>query len=68
MIMKYILVYEVDDYPEMGGGTKYEDFDTIEALDKRVEEIYNCHAITAVGELKPFTYKEVETVTKIVRE
>lgn len=68
MIMTYILVYNVDEYPEMGGGIQFESFETPEALDKRVEKIYNSHDILAAGELTEYTYKEVETVTKIIRE
>jgi len=66
--VKYILVYEIDDYPDNGGGTKYEEFNTVEALDKRVIEIYNFHDITIAGKVEEFKYKPVETVTKIERE
>lgn len=64
----YILVYYIDDYPDNGGGPKYEEFETSEELDKRVSEIYNSHDIWAVGELDRYSYKEVEIVTKVERE
>lgn len=63
----FILVYFDDDYPEMGGGTKFERFETVEELDARVMDIYNQHDILLAGKVEEFQYKEVETVTKIER-
>jgi len=66
--MKYILVYHIDEYPEMGGGLYLERFETIEQLDVRVMEIYNFHDIHLAGKVEEFKYKTVDVVTKIVRE
>lgn len=67
--MRYILVYHVNDYPEMGGGFHYEEFNIVEDLDQRVEDVMTQgHDIHAAGELKRFTYKTVEVVKKVVRE
>lgn len=64
----FILVYYIDDYPENGGGIKYEEFETSGELDKRVSEIYNSCDILAAGELDRYSYKVVEIVTKVERE
>lgn len=65
--MKYILVYDVDGYPDEGGGTQCEEFDSGEALDKRVEEIYQeGHTLMLAGQLKEIKYKTIEKVTKVV--
>lgn len=64
----FILVYNVDDYPEMGGGIQYEEFETSAELDNRVSEIYNADNILAVGKLDRYSYKVVEIVTKVERE
>jgi len=66
--VKYILVYNINDYPEMGGGLQYEEFKTDVELDKKVLEIYNFHDIIVAGKVEEFKYKEVETVTKKERE
>jgi len=68
--MKYILVYDVNGYPEEGGGTYYEEFDTIQSLDNRVSEIMTDkqNTLVAAGEFKPYEYKAVEYITKIERK
>lgn len=66
--MKYVLIYYIDNYPEMGGGLKVEWFETSEELDKAVERIFNCHEIHGAGEFNPFEYKAVEYATKIERK
>jgi len=68
--MKYILVYDVSGYPEEGGGTYYEDFESVESLDKRVSQIMTDkqNSLVAAGEFKPYEYKAVEYITKIERQ
>lgn len=64
---KYILVYNVNEYPDMGGGIHFEDFETEQELDKRVSEVMPEHEIFAVGELKAFEYKAIDWITKVQR-
>lgn len=68
--MKYIIVYQVHDYPGMGGGTYYQEFDTPELLDKKVSEVMGNkdHSLTIAGEFNAYEYKAVEYVTKIERQ
>ena len=35
----FILFWEIDDHSENGGGFEYEDFDTIEEVYKKIEEL-----------------------------
>jgi hypothetical protein len=67
---KFIVVYEVNDYPDCGGGTYYEEFASDELLDKRVSEIVldKRNSLTVAGELKTYEYKAVEYVTKVERQ
>jgi hypothetical protein len=66
--MKYVLIYHIDDYLEMGGGLQVEWFETLNELDKAVEKIFNCHTIHGAGEFNPFEYEAVEYATKIERK
>lgn len=64
---KFILVYEVDEYPENGGGICYEEYASADKLDEAVIKIWNYHKVLFAGEGLMYTYRPVETVTKIER-
>lgn len=65
---KYILVYEIDDYPECGGGTEVEFFEATEEqeMHKRVNELASTDervSIITAGFLQTeYEYKPVEIV------
>ena len=63
---KYILVYEIDDYPEMGGGTEVEFFEEEQKLHERVNELASNDervSITTAGFLSvEYDYKPIEIV------
>jgi hypothetical protein len=64
----YILLYDVDDYPDNGGGLHFMEFETIERLDEEVEAIYNTHKIILAGKVERYTYNPIEIITKIKRD
>lgn len=67
--MKYILIYDIDEYPEMGGGLQVDFAETATILDEMVEKIMQeGHTLIAAGELNEYTYKTVEVIKKVVRE
>lgn len=37
--MSYLLIYEINDYPENGGGTQVEEFETSTAMTGRASEL-----------------------------
>lgn len=37
--MKFILIYTINEYPELGGGTFFEKFDDIDKLNERINQI-----------------------------
>lgn len=63
---KYIIVYEIDDYPEMGGGKDIEIFDTENEMHDRVNELAvrnNKLRIIIAGFLQfGFEYKPIEII------
>lgn len=65
----FILIYNIDEHWEMGGGEKIEfPKDSIE-LDRRVEEIMiEGHELIVAGKLEEYKYKTIEVVKKVVRE
>ena len=71
---KYILVYEISDYPEMGGGMYAEEFGMDENnLHKRVNELANENkgkfSVTYAGFLQvEYKYNPVEIITEYVPE
>jgi len=42
---KYLLIYECNDYPEMGGGTQVEPFDDLEVMGQRATEVLSQNTI-----------------------
>lgn len=38
-MMKFVLIYEIDDYPECGGGIDFELFEEVEEMDAKVNEL-----------------------------
>lgn len=63
----YILVHDAPGYHDDGGGVHYEEFDTLEELDKAVANVFGLSEILAVGELRSFQYEAKEVVTKVER-
>ena len=65
---KYILVYEIDDYPDCGGGTQVEFFEANaeQEMHKRVNELASTDeriSIITAGFLKTeYEYKPVEII------
>jgi len=63
---RYILVYEIDDFADCGGGTHVESFESEEQMHKRVNEVASNDervTITKAGLLqKEYEYKPVEVV------
>jgi hypothetical protein len=67
----FILVYTNDDYPDCGGGTFHERFETEAQLHQRAGELHANpkNSIDIALELKrEFVYKPVEYVTKYEAE
>ena len=63
---KYILIWSVDDYHEMGGGTEFEIFGDIEEATKKVNEITQDKRVSIdfCGQIsEEIKFKPVETVT-----
>jgi len=57
---EFILVYNVDDYPDMGGGIHFEKYQTLDELEKEMANIpYKDFEILAAG-----SYKQHYTITK----
>lgn len=70
--MSYILIYEIDDYSEMGGGLYNEFFDEIEDAEKRLNELIKNDKIDLkdmrVLEIhQEIKYEPVKYVTKVKR-
>jgi len=66
---KYILVWNVDDYAEMGGGIGYEMFNDTKQLHRRAKELLSQDDtdIFYSGEVKSeFIYEAVERVTEYI--
>lgn len=66
--MKYVLVYEVQDYPELGGGTTIEEFEDDQDMHKRVNDLnkQNSERYTSFQGLcvtTEYEYKAAEIVT-----
>lgn len=68
-IMKYILVYYVKDFPEMGGGLYYLIFNSVQDMDLAVNNLdLNKTIIKFAGEVrKEFKYQVVEKIVKMER-
>lgn len=63
----YILIWEIKDYPDMGGGTEYDFFDDIKQVEEKVNELVkdNRVMIAFCGNLNnEVTIKPVERVTR----
>lgn len=68
----YFLLWEINDYPEMGGGHFFEYFETAEQMDKYVNKNLldnSRHEIVLACEIKEsFNYIAKEKVTILERE
>lgn len=63
----YILIWNINDYPDMGGGTEYEFFENIEQTEEKVNELTKDSRITIsfCGHLKDeIKFKPVEKITR----
>ena len=65
----FILVYENDDYAEMGGGTFFERMESVEILTDRVnelnEQIEDFSVIFAGQVFNEIKFEPVEIITKL---
>lgn len=66
----YLLVYNMNDYPDSGGGLYMDRFSTIEELDKKVNEVAaNGDDIDFAGRIfEEYEYKPVQHITKMERK
>ena len=66
---KNILVYDISDYPEMGGGVQFENFEEETDMHKRVDELANQYkerfSVICAGWLQTeYEYKPVVQIIK----
>ena len=63
----YILIWSINDYPEIGGGTEYDLFESVSEVEKKVNELTQDKriSISFCGHLRDeIKFKAVETVTR----
>ena len=63
----YVLIWDINDYPENGGGTEYELLENISEVEKKVNEITRDPRIIILfcGHLRDeIKFKAVEKVTR----
>jgi hypothetical protein len=73
MEKRYFLIYKINDYYNLGGGTDWFRFDNLEEMDKKVNELLiewgKRFLIILAGELKQeFYYEAVTKITKLERK
>ena len=69
-MINYILVYEISDYPENGGGYDYMTFENIQDMEDQVNRLNTQHedrfSIKIAAEVKSeITFKPVEIITRL---
>jgi hypothetical protein len=69
---RYILGYSISGYPDDGGGTFFEDFNDVSAMDQRVNELLktnkeNFNIDFAVFVSRFYTYEPVNITTEFKR-
>lgn len=68
---KYLLFYEITDWPDMGGGSYLVRFSEATQMDEFVNSKINdenFRIVAAVEVAREFKYKPVEIITKLGRE
>jgi len=68
--MNFALIYNVNTYPDLGGGMHHEQFETLNLMTEAVNKLSNDHGsefeIVAAYEIREqITYKPVTRVTKL---
>lgn len=69
---QYLLIWNIKNWPEMGGGMDCESFEKLGAMDKKVDELLTQYGdelqiLRAIEVRQDFEYKPIEVIKKLGR-
>lgn len=69
---RYVLIWQVNDYPENGGGLQWRSFQTVEEMDAKVDQLLSEHGDkfkidASYSILEEIKYQPVAVITKLAR-